>query len=122
MLVADVVISVCQHLEVMTICLGTSAVVISRTYCTAAIKTLLTHLCISVALNIIVHPQLTCEHRHHTIRDCTPNFATPAGQIPADPSQIQIFSQARYKLLTKVIRNLGLNSRIFSVQAVQCAR
>ena len=30
---------------------------------TAAIKSLLTHLCISVALNIIVHPKLTCEHQ-----------------------------------------------------------
>ncbi len=38
---------------------------------------------------------------HHTIRDCTPNFATPAEQIPANPSQIPIFSQARYKLLAK---------------------
>ncbi len=31
--------------------------------CTTAIKSLLTHLCISVALNIIVHPQLTYEHQ-----------------------------------------------------------
>jgi len=44
---------------------------------------------------------------HHTIRDCTPNSATPAVQIPVNPSQIHLFSQAQYKLLAKVkvIRN-----------------
>ena len=40
---------------------------------------------------------------HHTIRDCTPNSAFPAVQIPADPNQIQIFSQARYKLLANTL-------------------
>ena len=61
---------------------------------------------------------------HHTIRDCSPNFATPAVQISTNPSQIQIISQAQYKLLgtVKVIRNLGLNSHSFPAQAGQCAR
>ena len=92
--------------------------------CTAAIKSLLTHICSSVALDTVVHPKLTNGHQSHTIRDYTPDFATPAVQIPANPSQIQIPSSGRYKLLAKVkvIRNLGLNSRIFFAQAVQCAR
>ena len=69
--------------------------------CTAGIISLLTHVCIPVALNIDVHPKLHINVSHHTIRDCTPNFAIPAVQFPANPSQIQIFSQARYKLLAK---------------------
>ncbi len=67
---------------------------------TAAIKSLLTHLCISVALNIIVHPQLTYEHQSPYHQRLYTQLC-PAGQVPANPSQIQIFSQARCKLLAK---------------------
>ena len=34
----------------------------SQYHTTAAIKSLLTHICIPVALNIVVHPRLTYEH------------------------------------------------------------
>ena len=40
---------------------------------------------------------------HHTIRDFTPNSATPAVQIPAKPSQTQVSSQTQYNLLAKGI-------------------
>ncbi len=101
---------------------GTSIGVGRSNLVAAGIISLLTHTCIPVALNIDVHPKLHPKHvhprhvhpklhpklhpkhmniSHHTIRDCTPNFATPAVQIPANPSQIHVFSQARYKLLGK---------------------
>ena len=93
---------------------------------------MLTHICTSVAMNIVVHPSLNISHR--TIRDCSPNLATPV-QIPAKPSQVQNSSQhgvscwqkadavkAKAKAKAKVMRNLGLNSCTISAQAVQCAR
>ena len=71
---------------------------------TAAVTSLLTHICISVpkgGLNIVVHPKLTHGHESPYRRDYTPDSATPAVQIPANPSQIQIASPGRYKLLAK---------------------
>jgi hypothetical protein len=49
---------------------------------------------------------------HQIIRDCTPNFATPAVQIPANPSQIQISQPNTVKAVGKRL-NSGLNSRFF---------
>ena len=50
---------------------------------TAGIISLLTHTCNSVALSIFLHPQLTVGHQ-------SSKSATPAVEIPANPSQIQI--------------------------------
>ncbi len=55
---------------------------------------------------------------HHAIRDCTPNSATPAVQTPANPSQIQISSQARYKLLAKGWRSQQSKSKSKSTDSL----
>ena len=38
---------------------------------------------------------------HHAIEDYTPNAANSAVEIPAIPSQIQIFRQARLQVIGK---------------------
>ena len=76
---------------------------------TAAIISLLTHICIPVAFPdaFMCIPDWRSNISHHTSRDRKPNFATPAVQSPANPNQIQIFSQARYKLLAKYLGTWG---------------
>jgi len=69
--------------------------------CTAGIISLLTHICIPVALNIDVHPKLTYEHQSPYHQGLHTQLCNPSCSIPANPSQIHIFSQARYKLLAK---------------------
>jgi len=80
------------------------------TMCTAGIISLLTHSCISVALNVVVHPKLTYAHQW---------------QYHQQPQLFRfLLILARFKLPAKqgiscwqkadtVIRNLGLNSCIF---------
>ena len=67
----------------------------------AGIISLLTHTCISVGLHIVVHPQLTHAHQSSYHWGLHTNTATPAVEIPAIPSQIQILSQAQLQLTSK---------------------
>ena len=55
---------------------------------TAGIISLLTHSCMSVAFNIVVHPQLTYQSPYHLGL-----HATLTAPTPAIPSQIEIFSK-----------------------------
>ena len=55
---------------------------------TAGIISLLTHSCMSVAFNIVVHPQLTYQSPYHLGL-----HATLTARTPAIPSQIEIFSK-----------------------------
>ena len=66
---------------------------------TAGVISLLTHTCISVGLHIVVHPQLTHAHQSSYHWGLHTNAATPAVEIPAIPSQIQILSQARLQVI-----------------------
>lgn len=40
---------------------------------------LLTHICISVAMNIVVHPQLTCEHQSSYHQGLHTQLCNPSG-------------------------------------------
>ena len=68
---------------------------------TAGIISLLTHTCISVGLHIVVHSRLTHAHQSSYHWGLHTNAATPAVEIPAIPSQIQILSQARLQVPSK---------------------
>ena len=57
--------------------------------------------CISVGLHIVVHPQLTHAHQSSYHWGLHTNGATPAVEIPAIPSQIQILSQAQVQVTSK---------------------
>ncbi len=57
------------------------------------------HVRIPVALSIDVHPKLTYEHQSPYHQELHTQLCNPSCSDSANPSQIQIFSQAQYKHL-----------------------